>query len=82
MTLCPEQEAKEFDYGVVFRLNPQSGVIENLEILCFSARVTSSENLQLSILAKFHLSERYDTGAEILITFTTKECIHGRSAKT
>ena len=62
MTLCPEQEAKEFDYGVVVRLNPQSGEIENLDILCFSARVPSGGTLQLPILAKFHLSERMIQG--------------------
>ena len=31
----PEQESEELDYGVVARLNPQSGEIENLEILSF-----------------------------------------------
>jgi hypothetical protein len=34
----PEQESEELDYGVVARLNPQSGEIENLEILFFQSR--------------------------------------------
>lgn len=54
----PEQESEEIDYGVVARLNPQSGEIENLEILFFSARVAGGEALRLPILAEFHLSER------------------------
>ena len=32
----PEQESEELDYGVVARLNPQSGEIENLKILFFN----------------------------------------------
>jgi Protein of unknown function (DUF2283) len=54
----PEQESEELDYGVVARLNPQSGEIENLEILFFSSRVASGEALRLPILAEFHLPER------------------------
>ncbi len=54
----PEQESEELDYGVVARLNPQSGEIENLEILFFSSRVASGEALQLPVLAEFHLPER------------------------
>lgn len=53
----PEQESEEIDYGVVARLNPQSGEIENLEILFFSARVASGAPLQLPILAEFHRPE-------------------------
>ena len=54
----PEQESEELDYGVVARLNPQSGGIESLEILFFSSRVASGEALQLPGLAEFHLPER------------------------
>src|SRR5215471_19994436 len=54
----PEQETEELDYGVVARLNPQSGEIENLAILFFSSKVASGEALRLPILAEFHLPER------------------------
>ncbi len=54
----PEQESEEIDYGVVARLNPQSGEIENLEILFFSKRVASGETLRLPVFAEFHLPER------------------------
>jgi len=54
----PEQESEELDYGVVARLNPQSGEIENLEILFFSSRAANGEALQLPVLAEFHLPER------------------------
>lgn len=53
-----EQESEELDYGVVARLNPQSGEIENLEILFFSAKTASGETLCLPIAADFHLLER------------------------
>jgi len=53
----PEQESEEIDYGVVARLNPQSGEIENLEILFFSARVANGETLHLSVMAEFHRPE-------------------------
>jgi len=47
MAPYPEQESEELDYGVVARLKPQSGKIENLEILFFSTRVASGEVLRL-----------------------------------
>lgn len=54
----PEQESEEIDYGVVVRLNPKTGEIENLEVLFFSQRVASGETLRLPIFAEFHRSER------------------------
>jgi len=51
------QESEELDYGVVARLNPQSGEIENLEILFFSQRIARGEGLTLPILASFRPSE-------------------------
>ena len=53
-----EQESEEIDYGVIARLNPETGEIENLEILSFSARVSSSEGLTLPIIADLRLPER------------------------
>jgi len=54
----PEQESEELDHGVVARLNPQSGEIENLEILFFSARAARGEVLELPVFADFRLPER------------------------
>ncbi len=51
----PEQETEELGYGVVARLNPRSGEIENLEVLFFSTRLANGETLQLPILAEFRL---------------------------
>jgi hypothetical protein len=54
----PEQESEELDYGVVARLNPKSGDIENLEILFFSQRMARGEMLKLPIFAEFRLAQR------------------------
>ncbi len=50
-----EQETEEIEYGVVARLNPKSGEIENLEMLFFSTRLANGQALQLPILAEFRL---------------------------
>ena len=54
----PEQESEELDYGMVARLNPKSGEIENLEILFFTARVLGGEKLHLPVFAEFRLPEK------------------------
>lgn len=51
----PEQESEEPDYGVVARLNPESGEVENLEILFFTQRLGAGESLSLPVWAEFHL---------------------------
>ena len=55
----PEQESEELDYGVVARLNPQSGDIENVEILFFSSRVASGEALRLPSWLRFAYQKGY-----------------------
>jgi hypothetical protein len=53
---CPpyaEQESEELNNEIIARLNPDSGVIENLEILFFSRR--SGESLPLPINTKLEL---------------------------
>ena len=50
-----EQDSEEIDYGVVARLNPQSGTVENVEILFFTERVKNQETLQIPVLADFQL---------------------------
>ena len=57
MTPYPEQESEEVEYGIVARTNPQSGEVENLEILFFSKRLEKGEAFRLPISAEFHLSE-------------------------
>jgi hypothetical protein len=52
-----EQESEEIDYGVVARLNPSTGEVENLEILFFTARAKNGERLSIPVLADFHLSQ-------------------------
>lgn len=54
----PEQESEELDYGVVARLNPKSGEVENLEVLFFLARVSSGKPLDLPVRAEFRLPQR------------------------
>lgn len=44
-----EQESEEIGNEVVARLNPDSGVVENLEILFFSKRLMTNEPLELPI---------------------------------
>ena len=53
----PEQESEELDYGVVARLNPTSGEVENLEILFFTQRLGAGVGLNLPVLADFRLPE-------------------------
>ena len=49
---CPpyaEQESEEIGDEIVARLNPNSGAIENLEILFFSKRLTANEKIELPV---------------------------------
>jgi uncharacterized protein YuzE len=49
----PEQVAEELGDEVIARLNPDTGDIENLEILFFSTLLLRSDSLQLPIEATF-----------------------------
>ncbi|MBO3462150.1 DUF2283 domain-containing protein [Aetokthonos hydrillicola Thurmond2011] len=49
----PEQEPAEIDYGVIARLNPTTGEIENLEILFFSKRLSEKTPFELPLKANF-----------------------------
>ena len=44
-----EQDSDEIGDEVVARFNPDSGAIENLEVLFFSKRLMTSETLELPI---------------------------------
>ena len=50
----PEQESEELGEDVVARLNPDSGEIENLEVLFFSMRLMRREWFELPVLAELH----------------------------
>ncbi len=50
-----DQESQEMGDGVVARLSPQTGDVENLEVMFFSTRLLRSELFELPIAADFHL---------------------------
>lgn len=47
----PQQESEELGDGVIARLNPDTGDIENLEILFFSTRLLRSDLFELPVTA-------------------------------
>lgn len=53
-----EQESEELEDEVIARLNPQTGEIENLEVLFFSTRLLRSDFLELPVSAELHVAER------------------------
>ncbi|HLC30145.1 MAG TPA: DUF2283 domain-containing protein [Dehalococcoidia bacterium] len=46
-----EQESEELGDEVIARLNPETGEIENLEVLFFSTRLLRSDVLELPVSA-------------------------------
>ncbi|MGH2398092.1 MAG: DUF2283 domain-containing protein [bacterium] len=58
---CPpyaEQESEELGDEVVARLNPDSGEIENLEVLFFSTRLLRNELFELPVTAHLRLANK------------------------
>ncbi len=53
----PEQQSEKLDDEIIARFNPDTGEIENLEVLFFSTRLLREELFQLPIAAHFQLSE-------------------------
>ena len=51
----PEQESEELGDDVIARLNPQTGQIENLEVLFFSQRLQNQTFLDLPLSVNFNL---------------------------
>jgi len=51
----PEQESEELGDEVVARLNPETGEIENLEVLFFSTRLLRRDLFELPVAAEMHL---------------------------
>jgi uncharacterized protein YuzE len=54
----PEQESEEIGDEVVARLNPDTGEIENLEVLFFSTRLLRNELFELPVTADLRLPGR------------------------
>ncbi|PSN10162.1 DUF2283 domain-containing protein [filamentous cyanobacterium CCP5] len=50
------QESEEIGDNVIARLNPESGAIENLEVLFFSKRVMGEGTLELPINGELRLA--------------------------
>ncbi|HUT01724.1 MAG TPA: DUF2283 domain-containing protein [Phycisphaerae bacterium] len=56
---CPpyaEQESQEIGDEVIVRTNPNTGEIENLEVLFFSTRLLRGDLFELPIAAELHLA--------------------------
>lgn len=51
-----EQESEELGDDVIARLNPQTGEIENIELLFFSRRLKQSQLFEVPIKADLRLS--------------------------
>ncbi|PNW44548.1 UNVERIFIED_CONTAM: DUF2283 domain-containing protein [Euhalothece sp. KZN 001] len=51
----PEQESEEIGDEIIARFNPQSGEVENLEILFFSKRLDNKTPFQLPVEAALKL---------------------------
>ena len=51
----PGQESEELNDEVIARLNPDTGDVENLEVLFFSTRLLRSDLLQLPVVATLRL---------------------------
>jgi uncharacterized protein YuzE len=56
-TPYPEQESDELADEVIARFNPNTGDIENLEVLFFSTRLLREELFHLPISARLQLNK-------------------------
>ncbi len=52
----PEQASEELGDEVVARLNPETGDIENLEVLFFSTRLLRGDLFELPVTADMHVA--------------------------
>jgi uncharacterized protein YuzE len=52
----PEQESAEIGDEVIARLNPETGEVENLEVLFFSTRLLRSSLFEVPVAAELHLT--------------------------
>jgi hypothetical protein len=51
----PEQESEELPDEVVARFNPDTGEVENLEVLFFSTRLLRTKMFELPVTAELRL---------------------------
>jgi len=51
----PEQESEELGDDVIARLNPQTGAVENVEVLFFSTRLLRGDLFELPVIADLKL---------------------------
>lgn len=51
----PEQESEELGDDIIARLNPQTGEVENLEVLFFSTRLLRHDLFELPVEADLRL---------------------------
>jgi uncharacterized protein YuzE len=57
---CPpyaEQESQELGDEVIARLNPQTGAVENLEVLFFSTRLLRGDLFEVAVEAELHIAD-------------------------
>ena len=54
----PLQQSEELEDEIVARLNPDTGQVENLEVLFFSTRLLRSDLFQIPISADLRLAVR------------------------
>ncbi len=52
----PEQDSEELDDEIVVRMHPDSGEVENLEILFYTARLRGGAVLELPVEASLRLA--------------------------
>jgi uncharacterized protein YuzE len=52
----PEQESEELDDEIVVRMHPDTGEVENLEILFYAARLKRGVVLELPVEASLRLA--------------------------
>ena len=53
----PEQDSEELEDEVIVRMHPETGEIENLEILFYTARLRRGEELELPVEASLRLAD-------------------------
>ena len=54
----PEQESEELGDEVIARLNPETGEVENVEVLFFSTRLLRNDLFELPVSADLRLAAR------------------------
>ena len=52
----PEQNSEELGDEVIARLNPETGAIENMEVMFFSARLLRGQLLEIRVKAELYVA--------------------------